>query len=136
MVDMCLSTVFYEIQAYAWPWVLPSLSNDGAIRIPTYDFLLVNNSKYMPICNILVDIATQNIHDLKFDLSKSLKFEGNAAIRKPTCDILLVNNSKYMPICSILEDIATQNMHDLEFGQGHWMSKLMVPLESPHMSSY
>ena len=25
----------------------------GAIRKPTHDFLLVNNSKYMPICSIL-----------------------------------------------------------------------------------
>ena len=39
---------------------------DGGIRKPTYDFLSVNNSKYMPICSILQDIATQNMHDLEF----------------------------------------------------------------------
>ena len=33
----------------------------------------VNNSKYMPICSILEDIAPQNMHDLEFDLSRSLK---------------------------------------------------------------
>ena len=49
-----------------------------------------------------------------------------------TCDVLLVTDSKYILICSTLQDMATQNMHDLEFGQGYWMSKLMVPLESPH----
>ena len=44
----------------------------GATKKPTYDFLLVNNSKYMPICNILGDTATQIIHDLEFDLPRSL----------------------------------------------------------------
>ena len=73
---------------------------DGAIRKPTYDFLLMNNSKYMPICSILGDIATQNMHDLEFDFSRSLKVEVDGAIRKPTYDFLLVNNSKHMPICS------------------------------------
>ena len=64
------------------------------------------------------------------------KVKVDGAMRKPTYDFLLVNNSKYIPICSTSQDIATQNMHDLVFGQGHWTSKLMVPLESPHMSSY
>ena len=148
---------------------------DGAIRKPTYDFLLVKNSKYMCtcICSILGDIATQNMHDLEFDLPRSpkvkiygviikttydfllvnnskympicsilrgiatqicmtLKVEVIGDIRKSTYDFLLVNNSKYMPICSILGHIATQNMHDLESD----LSKLMVPLESPHMTSY
>ena len=46
---------------------------DGAIRKPTYYFLLVKNSKYMLICNILRYIATQNIHDLDFILAKKEK---------------------------------------------------------------
>ena len=84
---------------------------DGVTRKPTYDFLLVNNSKYMPIC-----IATQNMHDLQFDLSRSLKVKVDGADRKTTYDFLLMNNSKYMSICSILRDITSQNMHDLKFG--------------------
>ena len=68
----------------------------------------------MPTCSILWDIAIQNIHDLEFDLSRSLKVKVDD-IRKPTYDFLLVNDGKYMPICSILGDIANQNMHDLEF---------------------
>ena len=43
---------------------------DGAIGKPTYDFLLVNNSNYMPIISILRDITTQNMHDFEFDLSR------------------------------------------------------------------
>ena len=50
---------------------------DAGIREPIYDFLLVNDSKYPPICSILQDIATQNMHDLEFDLSRSLKVEIN-----------------------------------------------------------
>ena len=61
----------------------------GVIRMPTYDFLLVNNSKCMPISSILRDKATQNRHDFEFDL---VKVDG--AIRKPTSDFLFVNNSK------------------------------------------
>ena len=84
-------------------WFDPSRSLkvkvEGAIRKPTYDFLLMNYSKYMPICSILPDIATQNMHDLEFDLSRSLKDEVNDAIRKPIYDFLLVNNYNYMLIC-------------------------------------
>ena len=64
---------------------------NGAIRKPTYDFLLVNNSKCMSICSILRDTATQNMHDLEFDLSRSLKVEVNGTIRKPTYDLLTIH---------------------------------------------
>ena len=65
-----------------------------AIRIPTDNFQFVNNSKHTPICSILRDIATQNMHDL--DLSRSLKVKVHGAIEKPTYDFLLVNNYNYM----------------------------------------
>ena len=78
---------------------------DGAIRKPTYDFLLLNNSKDMSICSILRDIVTQKMHDLEFDLSRSLRSKVDGAIRKPMYDFLLLNISKNMPICSILEDL-------------------------------
>ena len=82
---------------------------DGAIRLHV-------TCKYMHICSILQDIATQNMHDLEFVLSLSLKVEVYGANRKPMHDFLLVNSNNYMPICSIFRDtcIATQNMHDLE----------------------
>ena len=75
------------------------VEDNGAIRKPTYDFLLVNNSKYIPICSILGDIATQNMHDLEFDLSRLPKVKVDGAIRKATYDFLLVNIYKYMLIC-------------------------------------
>ena len=87
---------------------------DGVIEIPPYELFLVNNSKYMDICSILQDIATQNMHDLEFDVSRTLKFKVIGATRKLTYGFLLINNSKYMPIDSTLGDIATQNMYDLE----------------------
>ena len=57
---------------------------DGAIRKSKYVFLFVNNSKHMPIYIILWDIATQNMHYLEFDLSRSLKVKVDGFIRKPT----------------------------------------------------
>ena len=71
----------------------------GVIRMLTYDFLLVNNSKYMHISSILQHIAIQNMHNLAFDLSRSMKVKVDGAIRKPTYDFLLVNNHNYMLIC-------------------------------------
>ena len=61
---------------------------DDGIRKPTYDFILVNNSKYMPICSILQDIANENMHDLEFDLARSLKVKVDGAIRRLTHDVL------------------------------------------------
>ena len=46
----------------------------------------------MPICGILRDIATQNMHDLEYAIQRSLKFKVNGAIRKSTYDFLVVNN--------------------------------------------
>ena len=80
-------------------WRSLKVKVDGAVKKPTYDYLLENNSKYMPICSILRVIATQNMHDLEFDLSRSLKVKVNGAIKKPTYDFLLVNNYNYMLIC-------------------------------------
>ena len=64
-------------------------------------FLFVTSNNYMPTCNILGDIAIQNIHELDLDLSRSLKVKVYGVIRKPIHDFLLVNNSKYMAICGI-----------------------------------
>ena len=55
----------------------------GVIRKRKCDFLLVYNSKYMPICSILRDIATQNMDDLEFDLSRSLKVKVHGALESP-----------------------------------------------------
>ena len=72
---------------------------DGVIEIPPYELFLVNNSKYMPICSILWNIATQNMHDLELDVSRSLTVKVNGVIRKPTYDFLLLNIYNYMLIC-------------------------------------
>ena len=53
----------------------------------------------MPICSLLRDIATQNMHDIEFDLSRSLNVKVDNAIIKPTYDFLLVNIINYMLIC-------------------------------------
>ena len=68
-----------------------------------------------------------NMHDLEFELLRSLKIKVIGDIRKLTYDFILVNNSKYMPICSILCDIAIDNMQDNGF-LTFQRSRLMVPL--------
>ena len=47
---------------------------NGAIRKPMHDFLLVINANKMLIylCSIILDLDIENIHDLEFDLSRSL----------------------------------------------------------------
>ena len=70
------------------------VKGNAEIRKPTY-------GKYEYPFYFLV-LAIPNIHDIEFDLSRSLKVKVNGATIKPICDFLLVNNSKYVPICSIL----------------------------------
>ena len=43
--------------------------------------------------------SIQNMHDLEFDLSRSLKDKVDGGIRKPTNDFLLVNNYNYRLVC-------------------------------------
>ena len=57
-------------------------------RKPTYDFLLMNNSKYAPICSIFRYIAIQCMCHLQFDLLIPLKDKVIGTIRKPTYSIL------------------------------------------------
>ena len=76
------------------------------------------------------------MHDLDFNLSRSLKVKVDGAIRKPTYDFLLVNDGEYMPICSILGDIATQNMHDLESVLSRSLKvEVNGALETQHLTS-
>ena len=127
----------YSHSNYVWPWVchfkVTKVEVDASIRKPTYDFLLVNNFNYMPICSILWDIASQNVHDLEFDLSKSLDAEViMVPLESPHVTsywwiiVIICISAVFYKICMTLS---------LTF-QGHWRSKLMEPLESPHMTSY
>ncbi len=46
----------------------------------------------------LQDISVQNISDLEFDPSMSLKVKSNGTVELPIYDLLLVSNSDYMSI--------------------------------------
>ena len=50
------------------------------------------------------------MHDLEFDLSRTLKVKVDSAIRKPTYDFLLVNNYNYMVICTGSQVIGIWNI--------------------------
>ncbi len=63
----------------------------------------------------LQDIGLQNLSDLKFDLSRSLKVICDDVIRLPIYAFLLMFNSKLWPNSAPSQDIRLQNLSDLEF---------------------
>ncbi len=92
------------------------------------------NSNIGPNSAALRDIRLQNIDDLDFDLSRSLKVKCDGAIGLPIYGFLLMVNSNIWPNTALLQDISLQNMSDLEFDISR--SNLMVHLDSPYMASY
>ncbi len=56
------------------------------------------------------DIRLQNLGDLEFDLSRSLKFKSNGAACLPIFDFLLVSNSNYMSNSHHLAVIAARKI--------------------------
>ncbi len=63
----------------------------------------------------LQDIRLQNVSDLEFDLSKSLKVICDDVIGLSIYAFLLVFNSKSWPNSALLQDIRLQNLNDVEF---------------------
>ncbi len=57
----------------------------------------------------------QNVSDLEFDLSRSLKVKCEGAIRLTIYGFLLMFNSNIGPNLAPLQDIRLQNLDDLEF---------------------
>ena len=71
------------------------------------NLLLVFNSNICMDSAASRDIKLQNLSNLAFDLSRSLKVKSNGAVRLPICDFLLVCNSKYISISYRLTVIAS-----------------------------
>ncbi len=65
------------------------------------------NSNIGPSYFSLQDTRLQNLGDLEFDLSRSLKVKSNGAIGLSIYDFLLVSNSNYMSKSRCLGLIAT-----------------------------
>ena len=70
-----------------------------------YGFLLMFNSKIGPKYSLLRDIKLQNLGDLEFDLSRSLKVKCESAIGLPIYGLLLMFNSSIWPNWAPLQDI-------------------------------
>ncbi len=66
------------------------------------------NSNIVPNKAPLRDIRLQNMGDLEFDLSRSLKVKSNGAVRLLIYDLLLVSISNYMSISNRLGVLATR----------------------------
>ena len=67
-----------------------------SLDCPYMVFLLMFNSNIGPNMAPLRDISLQNMSDLEFNLSRSLKVKCNGAVRLSIFDFLLLSNSNYM----------------------------------------
>ncbi len=62
----------------------------------------------------------QNLSDLDFDLSRSLKVKCNGAVGLPICDFLLAFNSNTWPHSAPLEDMSLRNLSEIDIDiRGH-----------------
>ncbi len=86
------------------------MKGHGVIGLPIYGFLLMFNSNIGPNQAPLRDIRLQNLCDLDFDLSRSLKVKSSGAFRLAIYDFILVSNSNYMSVCHRLEVLDTQKL--------------------------
>ncbi len=75
-----------------------------------YGFLLMVNSNIWPNTGLLRDISLENMSDLEFDLSRSLKVKSNGAGGLPVYDFLLAPNSNYGSNLHRLGVIATRKI--------------------------
>ncbi len=89
----------------------------------------------MPNTALLRDINLQNMSDLDFNLSRSLKVKCESAIGFPIYGLLLVFNSNIVPNSASLQDIRLQIWLTLNL-TFHSRSNPMVQLDSPYMTSY
>ena len=74
------------------------------------------NSNIWPNAAPLQVIRLQNLSDLEFDLSRSLKVKCDSVIGLPIYAFLLMFNSSIWPNSAPLQDIRLQNLSDLKLG--------------------
>ncbi len=73
------------------------------------------NSNIWPNSAPLQDIRLQNLSNLAFDLSRSLKVKCDSVIELPIYAFLLMFNSNTWSNSAPLQDIRLRNLSDLEF---------------------
>ncbi len=66
------------------------------------------------LCAPLPDIMLQNLSDLTFHLSRSLKVKYDSVIGLPIYDFLLLSNSNIWPNAPPLRDISFHNLSGLD----------------------
>ena len=92
-----------SLSKYTWPWVWPFWSKlkltSESQHMTCYQWIIVN------LCSIIGVIAIQHMHDLVFDLFRSLKVKADGASKNPKYDFLLVSF------------------------QGHHRSKVLMPMK-------
>ncbi len=101
----------YKASKSEWPWLDLSrwlnMKCDNVIGLPIYAFLSMFNINIWPKSAPLHDIEHQNLNDLDFDLSRSLKVK---------CDVIGLAIHDFLFYCNHMSDshhlalIATQNV--------------------------
>ncbi len=79
----------------------------GAIGTPMDCFPLLFNGNIGPTWAPLGDIRLQNVSDLVFDISRSLKVKSRDSVLLPTYKFLLVSNSNHTPVSNGVAVIGT-----------------------------
>ncbi len=77
----------------------------NVIGLPIYAFLLMFNSNLWPNYAPSQDIRLQNVSDLEFHLSRSLKGKCDSVIELPIYAFLFMFNSNIWPNSAPLQDI-------------------------------
>ena len=112
-IRLCICIMYRRPATPEWPWlkllwsfrVTQGQISPGAIELAIYAFLLMVNSNILPNLVPLRDIRPQNISDLDFDLSRSLKVKCDGALALPIYGFLLMVNSNIGPNLAPLRDI-------------------------------
>ncbi len=108
----------YSASQFEWPWLWFFKVTQGQMWqsrwTPHIYFPITFYSNVWTNSGPLQDIRLQNLSDIEFDLSRSLKVKCDSVIGLPIYAFLSVFNSNIWPNFAPLQDIRLQNRSDLE----------------------
>ncbi len=120
IVTHSLSWILYEILAFEiwprdWPFKVPKVKCSHATGLPIYGFLLRSTSNIWPTLAQVRHRSLQNLNDLDFDLSRSLRVKCDGAIGLPIYDFSYIYVKSYTwPNATPLRDINLRNLSYLD----------------------
>ena len=98
----------------------------------THAIFSVSNSNVCPICHLLQDILSRNVHDLDRDFLKWPKVKSKYANRKAISAFLFAGKSN---VCHRSPDFHSRNFLELN-SKNEPKSNVNMRIERPHVTSY